>query len=164
MINLQETIHQLAANAEAIRALAQTFSDEQARWKPDQENWSVQEVLTHLYNEERMDFRLRLKWFCGESSQQPGYISVESSRQALEGFLAERQASIAWLSAFEPPDWNMTTLLHFGPDETITISAEDMLLSWVEHDILHMRQLVELMHGCNVQQASPYSVKYAGGW
>jgi len=164
MINLQEMIHQLAANAEAIRALAQTFSDEQAQWKPDADNWSMHEVMAHLYNEERMDFRVHLMWFFGESSQRPGYVSVESSRQALEGFLAERQASIAWLSVLEAPDWNVTTLLHFGPNETVTVCAEDMLDSWVEHDILHMRQLVELMHGCNVQQASPYAVKYAGGW
>lgn len=164
MVNLQAVIQQLANNAEAIRALAQTIADEQTTWKPDPESWSIQEVMEHLYNEERMDFRVRLKWFFGESPQRPEYISVESSRQALEGFLAERQASIAWLSALEAPDWNVTTSLHFGSGETITISAEDMLLSWVEHDILHMRQLVELRHGWNMQQASPYSLQYAGGW
>lgn len=31
MIDLQETIRQMTGNAEAIRALAQTFSDEQAQ-------------------------------------------------------------------------------------------------------------------------------------
>ena len=46
----------------------------------------------------------------------------------------------------------------------MTISTGDMLVSWVEHDILHLRQIVELMHACNVQWASPYSVMYAGGW
>jgi hypothetical protein len=39
-----------------------------------------------------------------------------------------------------------------------------MLVSWVEHDILHLRQLGELMHGWNEQQTAPYSVQYAGGW
>ena len=46
----------------------------------------------------------------------------------------------------------------------MTLSAGDMLVSWVEHDILHLRQMVELMHGWNVKRASPYSVQYAGGW
>ncbi|NLG51790.1 MAG: DinB family protein [Chloroflexi bacterium] len=164
MINLDEVIRQLTNNAEAIRALAQTISDEQATWKPDPESWSMQEVMEHLYNEERTDFKLRLKWFFGEPSQRPEYLSVESIRQALDGFLAERQASIAWLSALDAPDWNVTTLLRFGPDEAITMSAGDMLLSWVEHDILHMRQLVELRHGWNARQASPHSLRYAGEW
>ena len=164
MIHLQDAIRQLTANAEAIRALVQTFSAEQAPWKPDPDTWSLKDVLEHLYNEERIDFRRHLKGMFGESLPPREYIHVEDSRQALTDFMAEREASIAWLAALDSPDWEATTELRFGPSETLTLSAGDMLVSWVEHDILHMRQLVELMHGWNEKQATPYSVRYAGEW
>ena len=164
MLNLQDLIRQLTSNAVAIRALAQTFSDEQAQWKPSPESWSLKEVLEHLYNEERGDFRRHLKGMFEGPQPPPGHISVEDSRQALEGFLAEREASVDWLSALGSPDWEVTTTLRFGPSETMTLSAGDMLVSWVEHDILHLRQMVELMHGWNEKRASPYAVQYAGGW
>jgi hypothetical protein len=164
MIHLQEAIRQLAANAEAIRALVQTFSAEQAPWKPDPDTWSLKEVMEHLYNEERGDFRRYLKGMFGEPLPPREHIRVEDSVQALANFLAEREASIAWLAALDSPDWEATTQLRFGPSETLTLSAGDMLVSWLEHDILHMRQLVELMHAWNERQADPYSVQYAGGW
>jgi uncharacterized damage-inducible protein DinB len=164
MIHLQDAIRQLTANAEAIRALVQTFSVEQAQWKPDPDTWALKDVMEHLYNEERIDFRRHLKGMFGEPLPPREYVHVEDSQQALAGLMAEREASIAWLSTLDSPDWEVTTDLRFGPSKTITLSAGDMLVSWVEHDILHMRQLVELMHGWNERQASPYSVRYAGGW
>ena len=164
MIHLQEIIRQLAGNAEAIRALAQTFSAEQARWKPDANAWAMKEVMEHLYNEERSDFRWHLKAMFGGPLQPRERIPVENHGRALGGFLAEREDSIAWLAALDAPDWEVTTTLRFGPSETRTLNAGDMLVAWVEHDFLHMRQLVELMHGWHEQQSSPCSVWYAGEW
>jgi len=47
----------MANQAETIRALIQDDSDEQASWRPDSDSWSVLEVINHLYDEEREDFR-----------------------------------------------------------------------------------------------------------
>ena len=52
-MTLDEMIAQLAIQAGRIRALAEGVSDEQARWKPDAESWSILEVVNHLYDEER---------------------------------------------------------------------------------------------------------------
>jgi uncharacterized damage-inducible protein DinB len=164
MIDLPEIIRQLASQGEAIRVLAQVFTEEQAAWKPDADTWSLKDVMQHMYNEERLDFRRHLKGMFGEPQPPDQRLAVETARQGLEGLLAERQASIAWLSALRSPDWDITKELRFGPNDTLTISAGEMLLSWVEHDILHLRQIVELMHACNERQASPNSVMYAGGW
>jgi len=169
-MNLQDAIRQLTRNAEAIRALAGAFSDEHARWKPDADSWCMQEVLEHLYNEERGDFRRHLKTILGEPQPPCKYKRVDDPRQALEGLMAERAASTAWLATLQAPDraapdWDTTIQLRFGPsEETATFSAGDMLVSWVEHDVLHLRQLVELLHAWNERQAAPYSVDYAGGW
>jgi hypothetical protein len=163
MPDTKEIARQLAGNAEAIRGLLTTCSDAQARWKPDPESWSIQQLLEHLYNEERIDFRKHLReWDSSPLPEQ--YIPVADWRQALERFLLEREASVAWLNSLEWPDWDATKQFHFGPSETITFSAAEMLVSWVDHDFLHLRQIVALLHFWHEQQVAPYSVRYAGRW
>jgi len=127
--------------------------------------------MEHIFNEERIDFRKHIKEMLSDPPQPWGefrheeYISVEGCRQALECFLSEREASIAWLKALESPDWDTKSQAPFGPlSANITLSAGDVLVSWVEHDFLHLRQMIELLHAWNEKQASPYSVQYAGGW
>ena len=44
------------------------------------------------------------------------------------------------------------------------LSAGDMLTSWAAHDLLHLRQLVELRFAYLARQARPYSLDYAGEW
>jgi hypothetical protein len=108
MLNIQEIADQLAVNAEAIRALVQAIPDAQARWQPDPETWSIAQVMEHLYNEERIDFRQHLQEMLNDPPQpwgafQDAYVPVKSCRQALEAFLSEREASIAWLEALPSP-------------------------------------------------------------
>ena len=43
-----------------VTALLDGVSAEEARFKPTPETWSMLEVLCHLYDEEREDFRQRL--------------------------------------------------------------------------------------------------------
>jgi len=171
MLDIDEKTRQLAESAEAVRALAQSFSDEHARWQPDEESWSLKRVMEHLYNEERLDFRKHLKEMFSDPPQPWGafrpedYIAMVDGRQALEGFMEERQASIAWLSALESPDWDTSSQARSGPNGDVrTFSAGDVLVSWIAHDILHMRQMVELLYAWNERQALPHSVEYAGGW
>jgi len=164
MIDLAEITRQLASQAEAIRVLAQSFTEEQAALKPGAEAWSLKQLMQHLYDEERSDFRRHLKkMFAGPQPPEP-HIAWQTCRQALEGFMEERQASIAYLSALQAPDWGICKEFRFGPSEMMTINAGEMLLSWVEHDILHLRQIVELMHARNAGLASDTAITYAGGW
>ena len=166
MINLNDVIRQLESNGEAVRALTGTISDEEAQWKADPETWSLAEVLSHLYDEERIDFRRHLRDEFFSAPPQPwkpnSQVQVSPAagwRGALEGFLAGREASLAGLRSLEPPNWDAATHPPWG-----AIAAGDVLVSWVEHDFLHMRQLIEVLYAWNVQQAQPYSVQYAGEW
>ena len=59
-MNLDFYIARLAANVRVFEGLAGGVGAEQARWKPAPERWSILEVLNHLYDEEREDFRQRL--------------------------------------------------------------------------------------------------------
>ena len=55
------TLYQELQNStEMIRALLAGVSQEAARLKPSAESWSILEVVCHLYDEEREDFREHL--------------------------------------------------------------------------------------------------------
>lgn len=170
MINLNEIVRRMTANAQAIRAMMESISDEQAQWKPNPDTWSMSKVMEHVYNEERTDFRKHLKemfhdpplpW---EGWHPEEYVTIEDFRRSLEGFLTEREASLTWLKSLESPDWGVVSRASFGPNEILELSAGDVLFSWVAHDHLHMRQMNELLYAWNEAQASPCSVQYAGGW
>jgi hypothetical protein len=170
MLKIEQIIDQLAANAEVIRTMAESISNEQGQWKPDAETWSIKEVLDHFYNEERLDFRRHLKEMLSTPPQpwaefnQDEFITPESYQLALEGFLTERKSSLRWLKNLDTPDWDINSQANFGPTEVLTLHAGDILVSWVAHDFLHIRQLNELMYAWQARHASPYSVQYAGGW
>ena len=49
--------------------LVSGLSLEQARWKPSLDKWSILEVVNHLYDEEREDFRQRLSLVLADPMQ-----------------------------------------------------------------------------------------------
>jgi hypothetical protein len=171
MINISDITHQLTVNAEAIRTLVETVSEEQARWSPDPETWSLEKVMEHLYNEERLDFRKHLKEMLSipprpwEKFNPDEHSHLESLHQGLEGFMSERKASLAWINALQVPDWDVASPTPFAPDgEKLVLKAGDVLVSWLAHDHLHLRQINELLFAWNEKRARPYSVQYAGEW
>jgi hypothetical protein len=167
-MELASIIHQLSRQAQVIRSLATGVSEEQARWRPDPECWSILEVVNHLYDEEREDFRTHVDAILGDKSWNPidpqGWVTQRGYNQrqlslSLENFLAEREKSLAWLRELGSPDWELAFQAPFGP-----LRAGDVLVSWAAHDLLHLRQLVELHYAYTLLKSSPYSVRYAGEW
>ena len=161
---------QLTDNATRIEALVRGVSPQEASWKPDGDTWSILEVVNHLYDEEREDFRVRLDIILNNPEEPwlgidpEGWVVERRYNQrdledSLKNFLAEREASLAWLGTLESPDWGAPYQAHFG-----SITASDMFVSWVTHDHLHMRQLVELHRALTVHKAEPYRLDYAGAW
>jgi len=169
-MNMNDFTIQMENNAETIRQLMQGVSDEQARWKPDVESWSILEVINHLDDEEREDFRVRLAWIFNHPDQPWSPIDPEGwaiERQynqrelkpSLANFLRARQESLLWLKTLSSPNWQAVYHAPFGQ-----IRAGDMFASWLAHDLLHMRQLVELHWAYTTRLVQPYDVQYAGGW
>ncbi len=161
---------QLALNRDRVASLAQGVPEDQARWKPDPETWSILEVVSHLADEEEFDFPVRLKMIL-EKSDKPwpeidpqGWVSEREYNQGdlfetLNRYMRLRNEALAWLDNFDLVDWEMLYEAPFGE-----IKAGDMFVSWVTHDLLHLRQLVELQRFFLVKQAQPYRVDYAGDW
>lgn len=53
-------IRRLEAGATTFQGLLRGVTEEQARWKPAADRWSMLEVVCHLADEEVEDFRRRL--------------------------------------------------------------------------------------------------------
>lgn len=169
-MEIDHFITQMADDAQRIQALVEGISDDQARWKPDPDSWSVLEVINHLLDEEREDFRVMLDLALHRPDEPrpriaPGAWVMERKYnerklgESLHGFLAAREESLAWLKSLSSPDWEAVYEAPFGP-----IRAGDVFAAWVAHDLLHIRQLVELHWAYTTRQLQPYRVNYAGEW
>ena len=161
---------ELANGAQVIPALLAGVTLAEARLKPDPVNWSMLEVVCHLYDEEREDFRLRLDLMLHRPADpwpkiSPGAWVTERAynerdlAEMLDQWLAERARSVDWLGGLASPDWDKERTSPFG-----SMRPGDMLGSWVAHDNLHQRQLVELRRRRLASLAEPYNVQYAGDW
>jgi hypothetical protein len=168
--NLNYSLERLSNNVSAFKGLMLNVSDEQARWKPSPEKWSILEVVNHLYDEERDDFRTRLDLLLHHRERRwppinPPLWAIErkyNERQlgeSVERFLREREESIEWLKGLNEPDWERQYEHPRG-----VISAGDLLASWLAHDFLHIRQLTRLHWQYLNHIASPYRTVYAGEW
>jgi hypothetical protein len=169
-LEVEHFARQMLVNAERIQVLVQGVSSDQARWKPDDVSWSILEVIGHLYDEERLDFRVRLDFTLHRPGQPwlainpQGWVQEHrynegELQELLGGFLTAREDSVRWLRGLLSPNWEVVYEAPFGQ-----IRAGDLLAAWVAHDLLHMRQLVELHWGYLVKEVEPYQVVYAGEW
>jgi hypothetical protein len=169
-MEVSRAIELLKAHAEAIRGLAAGTPPEQASWKPAPESWSILEVVNHLYDEEREDFRQRLDYSLNRPGEAwppidpQGWVvqrqyNSRDLEQSLRNLLEERQRSLIWLETLGRPNLEAVQTAPFGE-----IRIGDLLAAWVAHDLLHMRQLVELQWAWALKEAAPFDVRYAGEW
>jgi hypothetical protein len=161
---------ELADGAATIRALVAGVSPEEARLRPTPGAWSMLEVVCHLHDEEREDFRPRLDLVLNRPADPwvpidpAGWVvarryNERELAESLAGFLAERQRSLAWLGALPAPDWSRAYAAPFG-----SITAGDLAASWPAHDLLHSRQLLELRWARWARLTAPHRTAYAGEW
>lgn len=161
---------QLERHGEVFRALLNGLTPEETLWKPAADKWCVLEVICHLHDEEREDFRARLKHVL-ETPEGPmpkidpaawvaerNYIRQDLSAM-LEKFLRERARSIAWLRGLADAPWG-NAYMHpkVGP-----VSCDLLLTNWVAHDLHHVRQLVNLRYAYLATHTT-VPLDYAGSW
>lgn len=163
-------IDELSRNACGFSALLKGTPDNQARWKPSSNQWCLLEVVCHLYDEEREDFRARVK-HCLKNPESPmspiDPVSWVKDRKYLEqdfgkksnSFLKERDLSIKWLESLESPDWE-----NFHDHPTLgKMSAGKFLSNWLAHDYIHLRQINRIRYQY-LNEFTEDSLKYAGDW
>jgi len=163
-------ISQMAENAKRINALAGGVSDEQARWKPSPDSWSILEVINHMIDVEREDFRVLLDLALHRPNDSRPKIAPQAWAterrynerdlgQSLENYAAAREESLTWLRTLSSPNWEAAYKAPWG-----FIKAGDIFGAWVVHDILHLRQIAKLHYLYTVTCVAPYNTDYAGDW
>ena len=168
--NLTYYVERFYANVGVFENLVSGVSMEQARWKPSAEEWSFVEVVNHLYDEERDDFRARLDSLLHHPEREwppidPQGWALERKYneraldESLSRFLEERRKSIAWLNGLKEPRLENQYERPQG-----VLSAGDLLASWLAHDFLHIRQLARLHWQYLNSLCTPFKTAYAGEW
>jgi len=161
---------ELVNSTETIRTLLSSVTQVEAKIKPDLESWSMLEVVCHLYDEEREDFREHLDFILHRQNGEWHVIDPEGwvTERRYNGrnfvdmqelFFSERSDSLKWLKGLSGANWETIYSSEDG-----SMKAGDMFASWVAHDNLHIRQLVELRRVLVERRTDPYSIQYAGDW
>jgi hypothetical protein len=169
-MNFSTLYQELVNSTEMIRALLMGITQDEAQIRPNPESWSTLEVICHLYDEEREDFREHLDFILHRQEEEyhmidpQGWITErkydEQDFQTMKKkFFAERQKSLEWLQQISGSDWDITYTSQYG-----SVRAGEMLSCWVAHDNLHIRQLVELRRARIENITKPYAIEYAGDW
>src|SRR4030095_13023588 len=124
-MEFQTLYQELQNSTEMIRALLAGISQEEAQVKPNPESWSILEVVCHLYDIEREDFREHLDFILHRQDEEYHVIDPQAwikerhyNQQdflQMQGkFFAERQQSFAWLQEMSGSDWDITYTSDYG--------------------------------------------------
>ena len=166
-----QIIDRLRPTPGVVAALASTLPPEDARFKPPTGAWSILEIVNHLADEDRDDFRFRLKALLdGEPwpPNNPEQWAVERKyneqdlAESLDRFARERAESLRWLKSLNVPDWHVS----YPHPRVGPVPAGDLLISWPAHDALHIRQIAKRLFELAAREGAPdgFNTKYAGEW
>jgi len=156
----------LEVTPEILRGLMTELTDDDARWKPAPDRFSVAEVLAHLSHSEGHCYRMRLDRFMAESRPEfdpddaQMYLDLyrdADSEDAFDHFEEQREINIEFLRDL-PAGAGERIALHkeFGE-----ITLSQMLNEWALHDLGHIRQIAELARARRYASAAgPMAASY----
>lgn len=169
-MNEKYIIKELERNIEIFKNLLNNVPKEIYFWKQNENKWCLQEIICHLYDEEREDFRARVKYVLELPDHPPepiNPVSWVSERKyleqdyvkMLEKFSEERKKSIEWLNQLKEPNWN-NIYIHSRLGK---LTAKMFLTNWLAHDYLHIRQIIKLKFDY-LKEITNENLHYAGDW
>ncbi|MGE5360267.1 MAG: DinB family protein [Bacteroidales bacterium] len=143
-------LEMLAATPDILRGLMCELSEEDARWKPAADRFSVAEVLAHLSHSEEHCYRMRLDRFMSEERPEfepdDAQMHMDRYRDAdpeedFAHFEDRRETNLEFLRGL-PAGAGDRVALHRAAGE---ITLRQMLHEWTLHDLGHIRQVAELV-------------------
>ena len=143
-------LDQLEATPEILRGVMAGIDEEDARWKPAPDRFSIAEVLAHLSHSEGHCYRLRLDRFIKEDRPElepdDAQMHLDLYRNADPGdefdhFEEQREDNVNYLRDL-PVEAGERKAIHKSAGE---ITLNQMLHEWVLHDLGHIRQVAELV-------------------
>jgi hypothetical protein len=170
IISVKSVIDELNKNKNVFKILLSNLSKEVCVWRSEPQKWCLLEILCHLYDEEREDFRARVKYILENPGQSLPSLDPDSWVQTrkyiekdyetvLSEFVEEREISVKWLSRLADPSWNN---ISHNP-QLGDISANRIFINWLAHDYLHIRQIIKLKYDY-LKNGSDEDLSYAGNW
>ena len=133
-----------------LRGLMTEISEDDARWKPAEDRFSIAEVLAHLSHSEGHCYRMRLDRFLAE--ELPDF-EADDAQMHLERykngdpeedfghFEEQRETNVELLRGL-PAEAGSRKARH---SEVGEITLSQMLHEWALHDLGHIRQIAELV-------------------
>ena len=163
-------IKQLQQNKNVFYNLLKDIKKDMYLWKQSPEKWCLLEIVCHLFDEEREDFKFRTQWVLDKPGKTPppinpaGWVKKrhymeQDYNNIFNKFILEREHSIAWLISLEIPNWKNA----FNHSKLGTLTAKHFLANWLAHDYLHTKQIVKLKFDY-LKHQSGENLDYAGIW
>jgi hypothetical protein len=143
-------LEMLAAVPDILRGLMCEISEDDARWKPAPDRFSIAEVLAHLSHSEGHCYRIRLDRFLAEELPEfepddaQMYLDLYRNGDPEEDFShfeEQRETNLEFLRGL-PADAGARRARHREAGE---ITLAQMLHEWAMHDLGHIRQIAELV-------------------
>jgi DinB family protein len=140
----------LEATPAILRGLMAGISEEDARWKPAPDRFSIAEVLSHLSHGEGHCYRSRADRFLSEELPEfepdDAQLHLELYRnadpeEAFGRFEEQRETNLEWLRGLSAESGSRRALHR----EAGEITLSQMLHEWALHDLGHVRQIAELV-------------------
>jgi hypothetical protein len=140
----------LEATPAILRGLMTDISEEDARWKPAEDRFSIAEVLAHLSHSEGHCYRARVDRFLAEEMPEfepdDAQMHLELYRNSdpeedFGHFEDQRETNLELLRGLTA-EAGSRKALHRAAGE---ITLSQMLHEWALHDIGHIRQIAELV-------------------
>ena len=165
-----EVMLELKGNKNVFSSLLAGLDQSLIFWKSAPEKWCLLEIVSHLLDEEREDFRARAQLLLERPDDAfapidpEGWVTArdyihQDFEQTLRFFLEEREQSLRWLQSLADPDWKQSC----QHPKMGTITAGMFLYSWLAHDYLHIRQISRTKYQYLATHA-PEPIDYAGTW
>lgn len=145
--------------AALLRAQGQTIADEVTAlppelcaWRPDEDEWSINEALGHIIEAERRGFNGRIRRILVEDEPTlPTWDQEEVARERrdverspselLREFETLRADSVGLVEGLRPEQLDR----HGAHVDVGVISVNDLLHEWVYHDRNHVKQIMSVV-------------------
>jgi hypothetical protein len=148
---LENVFATLVSTPEKLRRELGDFSPQEMKERPAPGKWSVQEILAHLADVERVGMRERveaivtqerpvLEPFDQEKRAVEMHYDRIAPRESLASLTRQRRENVKWLRRLRPAQ-----LRRVGVHKKVgEVSATEFLHEWAFHDLGHLRQILEL--------------------
>lgn len=150
---IEQAIEILSRTPETVKSLLGNLSDEWTASENDKENWSPFDIVGHYIHAEETDWILRAEIILKQGANptfEPfdRFAQFENSKEKtlgelLETFAKKRQESLGTLKSWHLTDEQLQ--LEGNHPELGKVNLEQLISTWVVHDLTHIRQIVTVL-------------------